>query len=191
MPPSAAQVEQDPSSGAVQRQQRGATPPYPPRQGTRREGGKRVGQPRRPMQNLCDDHKAPACKSCKEHRGVRQCCSRHHEGHPKVMGGGQRCLPVQGGGGAAVAAGRFALWTVGTRAASPIRGRRGGSGRVGVVGAAQRRPAGPLRRAPSPTATVLPLRRDTSGRRGRDRAGHRQALTRSPPSPPIAERQGH
>ena len=29
---------------------------------------------------------------------MRHCCSRHHEGHPRVMGGGQRCLPVQGGG---------------------------------------------------------------------------------------------
>ena len=25
------------------------------------------------------------------------CYIRHHEGQPKVMAGGQRCLPVQGG----------------------------------------------------------------------------------------------
>ena len=29
---------------------------------------------------------------------MRHCCSRHHEGHPRVLGGGQRCLPVQRGG---------------------------------------------------------------------------------------------
>ena len=29
---------------------------------------------------------------------MRHCCSRHHEGHPRVLGGGQRYLPVQRGG---------------------------------------------------------------------------------------------
>ena len=50
-------------------------------------GGKRTGQPRRPIQTLCDERRAPACKSCKGHRGVRHCCSRHHEVHPRVLGG--------------------------------------------------------------------------------------------------------
>ena len=31
--------------------------------------------------------------------GVRHCCRRHHEGHPRMMGRGQQCLPVRGGGG--------------------------------------------------------------------------------------------
>ena len=50
-----------------------------------------------PMRAPCDEHRAPTCKSCKGHRGVRHCCSRHHEGHPRAMEGGQWCLPVHGG----------------------------------------------------------------------------------------------
>ena len=95
---SAARAGQDPSPGAVTGRQGESQPPSPPQKRAQRAGGKRVGQPRRPMQTLCDEHRAPACKSCKGHRGVRHCCSRHHEGHPRVLGGGQRCLPVQGGG---------------------------------------------------------------------------------------------
>ena len=69
--------------------------PLPPTEEGAAGRGKRVGQPRRPMQTLCDEHRAPSCKSCRGHRGVRHCCSRHHEGHPRVLGGGQRFLPVQ------------------------------------------------------------------------------------------------
>ena len=94
---SATGAEQEPPPGAVTGQQAESLPPSPPQERAQRAGGKRVGQPRRPMQTLCDEHRAPACKSCKGHRGLRHCCSRHHEGHPRVMGGGQRCLPVQRG----------------------------------------------------------------------------------------------
>ena len=100
---STAQVELDLPSppGAVAGQPGQLLPTSSPQKRAQRVGGKRTGQPRRPMQTMCDEHKAPACKSCKGHRGVRHCCSRHHEGHPRVLGGGavQRCLPVQGGGG--------------------------------------------------------------------------------------------
>ena len=41
-----------------------------------RSGSRKVGQ-RCPMQSLRDAHRAPVCKSCQGHRGVRQCCSRH------------------------------------------------------------------------------------------------------------------
>ena len=87
-----------PPPRAVTGQQGESLPPSPPQKRAQRAGGTRVGQPRRPMQTLCNEHRAPACKSCKGHRGVRHCCSRHHEGHPRVLGGGQRCLPVQRGG---------------------------------------------------------------------------------------------
>ena len=94
----------DPPTGAPQRQPGGPPPPSPTQQAARRARGKRAGQPRRPMQTLYDDHRAPACKSCKGHRGVRHCCSHHHAGHPRLAGGGggqQRlpahCLPVHGG----------------------------------------------------------------------------------------------
>ena len=95
---SAARAGKAPPSGAVTGHQGESLPPSPPQKRAQRAGGKRVGQPRRPMQTLCDEHRAPACKSCRGHRGVRHCCSRHHEGHPRVLGGGQRCLPVQRGG---------------------------------------------------------------------------------------------
>ena len=64
-----------------------------------RAGARRVRQ-RRPMQTLCDAHKALACKSCRGHRGVRHCCSRHHEGHPRMVpvAGGARPPPPGGGG---------------------------------------------------------------------------------------------
>ena len=69
-----------------------------------RAKARRVGQ-RRPMQTLCDPHRAPACKSCRGHRGVRPCCSRHHEGLPRLVlaAGGVRQrtlfgLPPWGGG---------------------------------------------------------------------------------------------
>ena len=74
-------------------------PPSPSQKRAQRVGGKRTGQPRRPVQTLSDEHWAPACKSCRGHRGVRQCCSRHHEGHPRVLCCGHWCLPVGGGGG--------------------------------------------------------------------------------------------
>ena len=53
------------------------------------------------MQALHDAHRAPACKSCKGHRGVRHCCSRHHEGQPRLVpavgGARQRTLTKMGG----------------------------------------------------------------------------------------------
>ena len=99
---SAAQVEQDPPSpqGAGPGQPRQILPPSPPQKRAQRVGGKRTGQQRRPMQTLCDEHRAPACKSCKGRRGVRHCCSRHNEGHPRVRGGG-------GGGGGGNSVCRF------------------------------------------------------------------------------------
>ena len=81
-----------PPPGAVTGHQGESLPPSPPQKRAQRAGGERVGQPRRPMQTLCDEHRAPACKSCKGHRGLRHCCNRHHEGHPRVLGGGQRCM---------------------------------------------------------------------------------------------------
>ena len=45
------------------------SPPSPSQKRAQQVGGKRIGQPRRPMQTLCDEHRAPACKSCKGHRG--------------------------------------------------------------------------------------------------------------------------
>ena len=72
-----------PSPGAATGHQGESLPPSPPQKRAQRAGGKRVGQPRRrPMQTPCDEHRAPACKSCKGHRGVWHWCSRHHEGHP-------------------------------------------------------------------------------------------------------------
>ena len=45
------------------------------------------------MQTLCDPHWTLAYKSCKGQRGIRHCCSRHHEGHlaagPLWPGGGE------------------------------------------------------------------------------------------------------
>ena len=74
-----------PAEGAPQAAT-GSNPPRPrpmPPQ-VQREESKRVGQ-RRPMQPLCDKHRPPpACKSCQGHRGVRHCCSRHHEGRPAL-----------------------------------------------------------------------------------------------------------
>ena len=57
----------------------GSFSPLPPTEKAKRVGGKRTGQPRRPIQTPCDEHRAPTCKSCKGHRGVRHCYSRHHE----------------------------------------------------------------------------------------------------------------
>ena len=112
------------------------------------------------MQTLCDEHRAPACKSCKGHRGVRHCCSRHHKGHPRVLGGGQRCLLVQRGGegGATALSGRVALQRVGARASPRDQGGGGGGGQAGhatadSLGAAHRAQVrgtgGPPRRAHS------------------------------------------
>ena len=67
--------------------------PLPPTEEGAAGGGEKGGAAAAP--HVCDEHRAPACKSCRGHRGVRHCCSRHHEGHSKVLGGGQRCLPVQ------------------------------------------------------------------------------------------------
>ena len=124
---SAAWAGQDPSPGAVTGRQGESQPPPPSQKRAQRAGGKRVGQPRRPMQTLCDEHRAPACKSCKGHRGVRHCCSRHHEGHPRVLGGGQRCLPVQGGGGGGLQQ-RAGVLTSGGSAImpAPVTGGEGG-----------------------------------------------------------------
>ena len=65
-----------------------------------RAGSRRVGQ-RRPMQSLCDVHRVPACKSCLVHRGVRHCCSQHHEGHHQLVpvAGGARHRTLFGVGG--------------------------------------------------------------------------------------------
>ena len=53
------------------------------------------------MQALCDAHRAPVCKSCRGHRGVRHCCSRHYEGHPRLVlaAGGARQRTLFGLGG--------------------------------------------------------------------------------------------
>ena len=75
-----------------------ASPSLPPQKSAQRVGGKRTGQPRRPMQTLCDELRAPACKSCKGHSEVRHYCSRHHEGHPRVLGGGPTVSASSGGG---------------------------------------------------------------------------------------------
>ena len=140
---SAARAGQDPSPGAVTGRQGESQPPSPPQKRAQRAGGKRVGQPRHPMQTLCDEHRAPACKSCKGHRGVRHCCSRHHEGHPRVLGGGQRCLPVQGGGGATAASRRVDLRRVGDYASPRDRGGGGRPSRAGDGGVAPQRHSGP------------------------------------------------
>ena len=70
---SPARAGQDPSPGAVTGRQGESQPPSPPQKRAQRAGEERVGQPRRPMQTLCDEHRAPACKSCKGHSGVRHC----------------------------------------------------------------------------------------------------------------------
>ena len=72
--------------------------PLPPP--VRQSGTRRVGQ-RHPMQTLCDAHKAPVCKSCRRHRGVRHCCNRHHQGHPGLVlaAGGARQRTLIGMGG--------------------------------------------------------------------------------------------
>ena len=132
---SAARAGKAPPLGAVTGHQGESLPPSPPQKRAQRAGGKRVGQPRRPMQTLCDEHRAPACKSCRGHRGVRHCCSRHHEGHPRVLGGGQRFLPVQRG--------RVALRRAGARARPRDRGGGGRPSRAGDGGVAPRRHTGP------------------------------------------------
>ena len=73
-------------------------PPLPP--AAQQAGMRRVGQ-RRPIQTLCDAHRAPACHSCKGHQGVRHCCSRHHKGHPRqaTVAGGARQRTLFGMGG--------------------------------------------------------------------------------------------
>ena len=80
-----------------------------------RAGARSVGQ-RRPMQTLCVAHRAPACKSCRGHRGVRHCCSRHHEGHPRLV-------PAAGGAPA------HAVW-----AGGPVHGCLGWGGGGGSDG---------------------------------------------------------
>ena len=122
---------------------RSVSPPLPPKKRAQRVGGKQSGQPRRPMQTLCDEHRALACKSCKGHRGVWHCCSRHHEGHPKVLGG-QRCLLVQGGG----CSNNWALCPSEGRCARrlPCPGEGAGSSRAGSSGAATRGHAGAVAR---------------------------------------------
>ena len=73
----------------------GSYSPLPPHiKGHSGWGGNRTGQPRRPMQTLCDEHRAPACKSCKGKQGGATLL-----GASQGAGGVQRCLPVQGGGG--------------------------------------------------------------------------------------------
>ena len=58
-----------------------------------RAGSRRVEQ-QRPMQSLCAEHRARASTSCRGHRGVQHCCSRHHEGHlwmALAAGGARQC----------------------------------------------------------------------------------------------------
>ena len=63
---------------------------------------------------------------------VRHCCSCHHEGHPRVLGGGQRCLPVQGGGGGGLQQQLGAMPFGGpVRALAPSSG--GGGGGLGAA----------------------------------------------------------
>ena len=123
-----------PPPGAVTGQQGESLPPSPPQKRAQRVGGKRVGQPRRPMHTLCDEHRAPACKSCKGHRGVRHCCSRHHEGHPRVFGGGTT-VPAGPEGGAAAAAtgGRLALRRSAIVPAPMTKGEGGGPAGQGTA----------------------------------------------------------
>ena len=164
----------------------GAIPSSPLQWQVQRAESKRVVQPRRPMQTVCDEHRAPACKSCKGHRGLRHCYRRHHQGHPTVMGGGDRCLPVQGGGG-----GCSCGWAPGRsegRSAHrlPHQGeggevRQGRERRYFPTEARSARSRGigvPPKRAFSPMADVLPRHRDTPGGRGSDRGAHRQSLSR-------------
>ena len=69
-------------------------------------------------------------------------------GIPGCRGGGQRCLPVQGGGGGAAAAtGHNALRRAGARTGSLVRGRGRGSGRAGSSCAAARGHAGAAARS--------------------------------------------
>ena len=53
------------------------------------------------MQPLWDLHRAPACKLCRVHKGLRHCYSRHHKGHPRLVpvprGAQQRTLFGLGG----------------------------------------------------------------------------------------------
>ena len=151
------------------------------------------------MQTLCDEHRAPVCKSCKGHRGGRHCCSRHHEGHPRVLGGGggDSVSRFKRGGGAS-ATGHYALRRAGARTGTLVRGRRRRSGKAGGNNAAaqgharqQRGHGTASEEGTYPEAEVLPPRRDIPGGRGRDRAGHRQALTCYPLTLPSQERPGH
>ena len=65
-------------------------------------GGKRVGQPshpRRPVQTLCDVHRAPVCRSCKGHRGGVALLLRPGDlkSAPGEGGGGWHGRPPKGG----------------------------------------------------------------------------------------------
>ena len=98
----------------------------------------------RHMQPLCDSHRAPACKSCQGPRGLRQCCSRHHEGHPRL---------VLAAGGA-----RQRMLFGSVRPAPPLGGRVGIGGKNGGEA--------PQRSGAVPAPTV----RSWSPRRGHWRA---------------------
>ena len=115
-------------------------PSSPPQRRVQQAGGKRVGQPQCPMQTRCNEHRAPACKSCKGHKGVWHYCSRHHKGHPGVMGGEQWCMPVRGGGG------QLQLGAVPCResvhAPAPLFGGGGGPTGCGSNDTTPRRPTG-------------------------------------------------
>ena len=95
--------------------------------------------------------KAPLCKSCRGHRGVRHCCSRHHEGHPWLLpavgGARQRTLPGEGA--------MMRKW--------PCRGRAPTWRPQGGLGARVRATGGQRGKIPHCVALVLPSRRDPRG----------------------------
>ena len=161
--------------GAVPGQPRQLLRPSPPQKRAQRGVGGRTGQPQRPTQTLCDEHWAPACKSCKRHKGVRHCCSHHHEGHPRVLGGGgQRCPPVQGGWGGGLQQ-QLALCPsrAGASTGSLVRGEGGvQQGREQQCCRAEARRSrsaatgGPQRRAHNPRRTSLRRAATHRGARG-------------------------
>ena len=190
----AAQVELDLPSPpwAVPGQPGQLLPPCPPQNSAQPVGRTRTGQPRRPMQALCDEHRALACKSCKGHKGVRHCCSRHHQRPPRVLGVGSTVSAGSGEGGAA-ATWHYALQRAGASAGTLFRGRGRGSSRAGSSSAATRghagaatRPREGLRgghttRGGRPSAAL-----DTPGGQGCDRAMPQAGSNPLTPNPPAA-----
>ena len=198
-----------PSGGGDLRSTGGAGPPPPPPRG--RAGATKAASPSLPPTKKGTAggggrnrvatapypviyRPIPACKSCKGHRGVRHCCSRHQEGHPTVLGGGGSTVSASSGGGGGGATWHSALRS-GACAGSLIRGRGRGSNRAGSSSAA----AGGARRSRS-AATGGPQRRAHKPRRTsfRRAATHilgsveppRTESCRAPPPPPWPGQAG-